>query len=274
MTERICFIGIMTLPKSHEMISRMAETSLLLIFSGLVAGAIDSIAGGGGLITLPTLSTILEPGANAIGTNKIVGTVGALVAFLVYVRQHPFHLKKGLSFLVGISVGAFLGSLVNPLVPKIYFRYLLMACCPLVLWVLWKKSLFIQELQDHPPRPLSVLMGVGVAVGFYDGFFGPGGGTFMLLGLLWGVRLPLFEALLLSKLANTLSAGVSLVSYGIQGYVHVREGLTMAVGMTLGGYFGARLASQKAEKIVRPVLVLVVVLLLVEQLREVLYLNN
>jgi uncharacterized membrane protein YfcA len=92
----------------------------------------------------------------------------------------------------------------------------------------------------------------------------------MLLGLLWGVRLPLFEALLFSKLANTLSAGASLVSYGIQGFVHPRFGIIMAIGMSAGSYMGARLASKRAEKVVRPVLVLVVLLLLGVQLRELL----
>jgi uncharacterized membrane protein YfcA len=115
------------------------------------------------------------------------------------------------------------------------------------------------------------LIVAGVLVGFYDGFFGPAGGTFMLLGLLWGVKLPLFEALLLSKLANTLSASVALVSYGIQGYVHVRYGVIMAIGMTAGGYMGAKLASNRAEKVVRPVLALVVVLLLIVQVKEILH---
>ena len=71
---------------------------LLLLFAGLVAGSIDSIAGGGGLITLPVLTSILEPGPHAIGTNKIVGTLGALIAFIVYLRRHPLNLKRGLSF--------------------------------------------------------------------------------------------------------------------------------------------------------------------------------
>jgi uncharacterized membrane protein YfcA len=243
-------------------------TELLLIFAGLVAGSIDSIAGGGGLITLPVLSTFLEPGANSIGTNKIVGLTGALIAFIVYLRKQPLNLKKGLSFILSVGAGAFLGSLLSPLLPKLYFRYLLIGACPLVLWVVWNKQLFLQEVKDHAKRNLSSLMIAGVAVGFYDGFFGPGGGTFMLLGLLWGVRLPLFEALMLSKLANTLSAGVSLVSYAVQGYVHPRFGIIMAVGMTAGGYMGASLASKQAEKVVRPVLLLVVLLLLGIQIHE------
>ena len=246
------------------------ETDLLLIFAGLIAGTIDSIAGGGGLITLPLLSQVLEPGAHAIGTNKIVGMSGALIAFLVYLKKQPFNFKKGFVFISAVGVGALMGSICSPLLPKIYFRYLLIGACPLVLWLLWNKQIFIQEVKDHLPRPVSHLIIAGVAVGFYDGFFGPGGGTFMLLGLLWGVRLPLLEALLLSKLANTVSAGVSLVSYGIQGYVHPRYGVVMAIGMLFGGFMGAKLASNRAEKIVRPVLAFVVILLLFVQLREVL----
>ena len=246
---------------------------LLLSITGFVAGCIDSIAGGGGLITLPVLSSVLEPGAHAIGTNKIVGTSGALIAFLVYLRKHPLHLKKSFAFLVAIGLGAIMGSLCSPLIPKIYFRYILIGACPFVLWFLMNKKAFLHEAQDHGKaltgKALGILFGTGLAVGFYDGFFGPGGGTFMLLGLLWAAKLPLFEALLLSKLANTVSAGVSLISYGIQGYVHPRQGIVMALGMVAGGFLGAHFASNRAERVVRPVLAGVVILLLIVQLREI-----
>jgi hypothetical protein len=242
---------------------------LFLIFAGFVAGTIDSIAGGGGLITLPSLSTLLEPGPHAIGTNKIVGTAGALMAFLVYLRKQPLHIKKGLSFIVAVGVGSVLGSLCSPLVPRIYFRYFLIAACPLILFVLWNKQGFMKEARDQARATWGALVTTGVAVGFYDGFFGPGGGTFMLIGLMAGARMSLFEALLLSKLANTLSAAVSLTSYGIQGFVHTRYGLIMAIGMTAGSFMGARLASKKAEQVVRPVLVFVVLLLMAVQIRDV-----
>ena len=244
-------------------------SDLFLVFAGFVAGVIDSIAGGGGLITLPSLSTLLEPGPHAIGTNKIVGTAGALMAFLVYLRKHPLHLKKGLSFIVAVGVGSVLGSLCSPLVPRLYFRYFLIAACPLILFVLWNKQGLMKEVRDQARVSFGALVSTGVAVGFYDGFFGPGGGTFMLIGLLAGARMSLFEALLLSKLANTLSAAVSLTSYGIQGFVHTRFGLIMAIGMTAGSFMGARLASKKAEQVVRPVLVFVVLLLMAVQIREV-----
>ena len=246
---------------------------MLLSVAGFIAGAIDSIAGGGGLITLPVLSWAIEPGAHAIGTNKIVGTSGALIAFLVYLRKHLLNLKKGVVFLTAIGIGSALGSLCSPLVPKIWFRYLLVAVCPIVLWMLMNKKVFLQEAQEHGShmgrKALGTLFTTGAIVGFYDGFFGPGGGTFMLLGLLWAAKLSLFEALLLSKLANTISAAVALVSYGVQGYVHPSEGLVMASGMIVGGFLGARFASQRAEKLVRPVLAGVVTLLLLVQLKEI-----
>ncbi len=241
---------------------------LLLAFSGLIAGLIDSIAGGGGLITLPVLTSIVGPGAHAVGTNKIVGTLGALIAFLVYLRKQKFNLKKSILFVIAVGVGSALGSLVTPILPVVYFRYLLVVACPLILILIWNKNIFIQEVKDHAARSKWVLMLAGLLVGFYDGFFGPGGGTFMLLGLLWGVKLPLFEALLLSKFANTVSAGTALVSYGVQGFVHAKEGLIMALGMVLGCYVGARFASSRAERLVRPVLAFVVLLLLVRQIQE------
>jgi hypothetical protein len=214
---------------------------------------------------------VLGPGAHAIGTNKIVGTSGALIAYLVYRKREKVSIKLGGLFLLGIALGALLGSLATPHLPKEIFRWLLIAICPVVLWVLYQKNVFIQAAAEHVRRPEWVLFATGAGVGFYDGFFGPGGGTFMLLGLLWAARLSLFEALLLSKLANTLSAGTSLISYGVQGFVHPMVGAWVAVGMVTGGYFGALFATKRAEKIVRPVLIFVVALLLVMQVRAVVF---
>jgi len=140
----------------------------------------------------------------------------------------------------------------------------------MILVLVWRRRNVIEHLVSHEIRPAWILMVVGLLSGFYDGFFGPGGGTVMLLGLIWGARLSLFEALLLSKLANTLSAGVSLVSYAGQGYVHPEVGMWMAFGSLTGAFFGAKLVSKRAEKIVKPVLTLVVLLLMGQQIYEVL----
>ena len=246
----------------------MSFEHILLIVAGTIAGFIDSIAGGGGLINLPVLSTILGPGVHAIGTVKVVAFVMAIVAFWVYLKRHPLNLKKGFAFISMVTVGSLLGSLVAPFLPRIYFQYLLIFACPVILWFLWNKKNFIQEVQEHQAKTLTAMMAVGLLTGFYDGFFGPGGGTFYLLALLWGVRLSLLEALLLSKLANTMSAGIAAISYGVQGYIHWHEALIMSIGGLTGGFIGSKLASNRAEKIVRPILALVVVLLLIVQIQK------
>jgi len=239
---------------------------MILLVSGFVAGSIDAIAGGGGLITLPILSYFLGAGAHAIGTNKIVGVTGALMAFLVYRRHHPLHLKRGIVFIVFIGVGSFIGSHVTPLIPRDFFRWFLIGVSPILLLLIWNKKLWMHELHAVPRGNIWLAV-TGTAVGFYDGFFGPGGGTFMLLGLLWVVRMQLLPALLLSKLANTVSAGVALGSFAFGGYVHWVDGCVMGCGMLFGAWLGAKYATKKAEKIVRPVMTLVVLLLVLSLLR-------
>lgn len=236
---------------------------------GLIAGAIDAIAGGGGLITLPTLSLMVGPGAHAIGTNKIVGSIGAAMALLVYARTHKVDWALCLVFSLWIALGSTVGGLSTPHLPQELFKWLLAATCPLILWIVWRKDLWVAREAGHVrPRPRgpralldTPIVAAGLVVGFYDGAWGPGGGTFMFLALLFVAEMPLFQALAASKFANTCSASAALVTYGAQGYVHPREGLIVAGGMAAGAFLGARFATQRASRIVRPVLAIVVTLL-------------
>jgi uncharacterized membrane protein YfcA len=238
---------------------------ILAALVGLVAGFIDSIAGGGGLITLPTLTLMVGPGAHAIGTNKIVGALGAATALWVYSRKRPLVWRRTLLFSLCIAIGSWTGSLCTPHLPPSAFRFLLIFTCPLILWLTWRRDLWIKKADPHSNliRPSRVIL-AGLACGFYDGAWGPGGGTFMLLGLLFAAHLPLLEALAASKFANTVSASTALVSYASGGFVHWKEGFWVASGMIMGAFIGARFASRQASKIVRPVLVLVVGLLIIK----------
>lgn len=243
-------------------------SAAFLITAGLIAGFIDSIAGGGGLITLPSLAWILGPGILAIGTNKIVGSVAALVALLVYASRGHFNLSKSLAFAVWVGIGSFAGSRVAPFIPAAWFPYFLAASCPLILWTVWKKDLWVareeQHLQNLTGSNDRAIILSGLACGLYDGAWGPGGGTFMFLALFFYAKLPLLIAIAASKLANTTSATASLVSYAAQGQVHPLEGLVMTSGVMVGSFFGARHASARATKIVRPALVAVSALLILK----------
>lgn len=240
-------------------------TSLLI---GLIAGFIDSIAGGGGLITLPYLTLMLIDPAHAVGTNKIIGTLGALTAFIIYQRQNKVNLKEGMAFCLTIAAGSWSGSKITPFIPAEFFAWGLLFISPIILWVIFKKDLFIKERIREKKNLHFAAFASAFLVGIYDGGFGPGGGTFMLLALLLVAKLPLLQALTLSKLANTFSAGTALISFSIGGYVHWQLGLTTGTAMIVGAFLGSLSASKHTIKIVRPVLVIVVILLMATVLRK------
>lgn len=238
----------------------------VLAFMGVLTGLIDSVVGGGGLISLPTLSIAIAPGAEAIGTNKIVGVVGAGMALFVYARKGHLRLKEGLLFCLVCALGSFLGSSSAPYVSKDFFQYLLIFICPFILWIVWNKEKFFKERENFIKPNIGIFLTSALLSGFYDGFFGPGGGTFMFLSLFLGTGFPLLSAIAISKLANTFSAGTALFTFSMNGYVHWKEGFVMATGMALGSYLGASYASKFAIKIVRPMLVLIVILLMTKLL--------
>jgi uncharacterized membrane protein YfcA len=247
-----------------------AGPSAALFFTGGLAGFIDSIAGGGGLITLPALSVALEPGVAAIATNKINGSVGAAVAAAVYLRNRGPGWKRGLPFALVVGAGSIIGSLCTPLMPRAYLRGFMVLALPLLLAVVWNKDRWIKYAQTHPPDgPMRRrYWAAAAAVGFYDGAFGPAGGTFMLLVPIAVGGFPLAHALLFSKLANTASAAFSLTSYAAQGHVHWAYGAVMASGVALGAFLGAKAASKHAARLVRPVLLLALTILLVKLVAE------
>ena len=236
---------------------------LALPFFGLIAGYIDSIAGGGGLITLPVLMWALQAGPDAIGTNKIPGTVAAFVALLVYRRAGHFILGQSLWFSLAVGMGSICGTFLTPYLPPFLFPLFLLILSPLILWILSAKDLWIQN-NERPASSRERVLLWGALAGLYDGMWGPGGGTFMFLGLFLGARLPLLQAIASSKLANTLSALFSLTSFSLRGYVHWRDGVLIASGIALGAYMGAQQTHKTSAKTVRPVLAVVTFLLVLK----------
>ncbi len=244
-------------------------TPALLLLAGLISGFVDSIAGGGGLMTLPSLILVLGAGPMAIGSNKIPGLLAALSALVVYWRAGHLWLRTGLIFSAALFLGAWWGSSLSPLLPREAYRLLLFLTVPLVLGIVLSRSLWMKHAQRHPVQSEKIsgtvlfrLCALGVVVGFYDGAWGPGGGTFMFLALLFGANVPLLPAIATAKLANASSAGSSLIHYSIQGFVSPSHGVAIAIGSVFGAAIGARVASREAERVVRPVLVVIAILLL------------
>jgi uncharacterized membrane protein YfcA len=241
------------------------ETFLLLFF-GLITGLIDSIVGGGGLISLPFLSMMIAPGAPAVATNKILGTIGALVALIVYWIKGHLKIRSGIWFCILCAFGSFLGSSTTPYFPISIFNYFLIAICPIILYIVWNKDKYFNEQNKKREFKWYWFISSAILTGFYDGAFGPGGGTFMFLSLYLLTGLPLLNSIAISKLANSFSAGTALLTFAGKGHVHWREGLLMGLAMGVGAYIGASFNTKNSAKIVRPALVVVVTLLLAKLL--------
>lgn len=243
----------------------------VLLLGGLLTGFVDSIAGGGGLIALPIMLWVLGNGADAVGTNKVVGSCAALVALLVYLKHSKIPWKITLRFSLWIAIGSWIGSSLTPFIPPKYFPYILLGTIPLVLWVLLKKSFWMAR----PPRASASEIGLfisGLLIGGYDGLWGPGGGTFMLLGLVVFGGVPVLPAVGASKFVNWVSASVAWLRFGQGGYIHFQQGFWMATGVVAGAWIGATQNSKHSGKLVRPMLVVVSVLLFLKTLHGLLQL--
>lgn len=235
---------------------------LFMVVAGWFAGFVDSISGGGGLIALPTIAVVMGMGPDAIGTNKIPGFIAATAALVVYARKGHFNLSQGLVFAGFTGLGSFLGALAGPHVPLEAFRWFLAITCPLILFLVFRKELWLHAPHNRKKSNFFLVAFCGLGCGFYDGVWGPGGGIFMSISLIFVARLPLLNALASAKFANALSAGVALVSYQAQGYVHWREGLIVAGGILFGALVGSNLTVKGADRVVRPVLAVAALLLL------------
>lgn len=236
----------------------------MFIVVGLLAGFIDSIAGGGGLITVPLWSVVLGPGSLAIGTNKIVATIGSLISLLVYMRSGHVAFRRHSIFAAIVGLSSALGATLSPLVPSAAYRWFLIAICPLLLWVVYKKDIWIKhDIESTAPHTAleSRLWISGFTCGLYDGFIGPGGGTLMFLALLLVARTPLLTAIATSKLANLASASLSLATYASSGHVLWKQGFTMAIGVAIGAFTGASMATKRAAPLARAALLVVASLL-------------
>ncbi len=227
-------------------------TSLFLVILGLVAGFIDSIAGGGGLITIPVFSILLEPGATAIGTNKIVGLISTGVALFVYRRGGHVQLRGNWKFALCVGVGALFGAFCARFVPPEAYRWLIAAMAPIVLWIVFSREMWIKNSirnEDFNRPNLKLLWAAGLACGFYDGIAGPGGGTLMFLSLFVLARMPLLTSMATAKIANVTSAGVALVSFALAGHVVWADGSNHVGGDGRRGRGRSRSSFQKCGRL-------------------------
>lgn len=237
------------------MVDLLPHVLLILFCVAFVAGFIDSIAGGGGLITVPAMLIAGVPPLEALGTNKLSGQFGAASATLSYARKGHVKLAEqyGMALMAvgGGAIGALAAALVPPDVLKAIMPVMLVA---IGLYFALRPN--PGEI-DRKRRLSSLAFGLTVvpAIGFYDGIFGPGTGSFFMLAFVSLAGFGLLKATAHTKLLNLGSNFGAFLVFVATGSIMWKLGLLMAVGQILGAQAGSRLAMKSGAKIIRPLLV-------------------
>jgi hypothetical protein len=233
------------------------EVIAALVLAAAGAGFIDAIAGGGGLITLPSLLLAGLAPVEALATNKLQGTFGVAAASRMFLRAGQIEPRALLLPVIATFVGAALGALSVQFQDPSRLR----AIIPLLLIavsIYFACGIRLHETQaPASPLPTRPVAAIGAAVGFYDGFFGPGAGSFYLLGLTLLAALPLLQATANTKVLNFASNLAALTVFVLTGEVNYVVGLAMAAGQYAGASLGARAALRSGVSLIRPLVVAV-----------------
>ncbi len=231
----------------------------LLFAAGFVAGLIDAMAGGGGLITIPVLLGLGMPPQTALGTNKLQGTFGSGSAMLHFVRAGAVDLSACFAGIAWTACGAGLGAVAVQSLDPVFLR----AAIPLLLiaialFMLFSPSLGMADVRERMGRRTFFLV-FGLSIGLYDGFFGPGTGTFWAMAFVLFLGFNLTRATAYTKVMNFTSNLVSLVFFLANGFVSLPEGIVMGLGQFAGARIGARLVIRRGSRFIRPVFITAVV---------------
>lgn len=243
------------------------ELTLLAIGGGLIAGFMNSMVGGGGMISLPIFLMLGLPTATALGSNKISSVLGAIVSswtFLSKGKANKDLLKKYIPF-------SFLGSVLGAALTQMFSSDSLRTLVIIMLFGVCLMTLLKKDWGNYSTyRPLTgiVLLSGAIFVfgmGVYDGFFGPGTGTFLIFGFLL-IGCSFIESAANAQVLNCASNIAGCLTFILLGEVNWGLGLTMAVGQIIGSIIGTRLAIAKGASWVRPIFIVISVTLIAKQI--------
>lgn len=232
-----------------------AGAVLFLFVAALVAGFIDSIAGGGGMITIPALYATGIPPHIALGTNKLQACFGSFSAALHFYQKGLLKIRENLFFIFCVFIFALFGTIAI----QFFSADFLAKCIPFLLIIFAFYFAFSPKItqessaQKVSRTTLALLLG---AIGAYDGFFGPGTGSFFMLVMISLGGFGITKALAHAKLFNFTSNIASLLVFALSGQILWALGFVMALGQFIGANLGSRLAIKYGITIIKPLVAL------------------
>ena len=235
---------------------------VLISLASLLAGGIDSIVGGGGLILVPALFAVYPTTAPAtlFGTNKSASVWGTSIATVQYSRRVQMRwavlLPAAGAALAGSFIGAWVVTLIDPTFLRRLLPFILLA---VLLYTLAKKDLGRTHAPRHTPgRETALACAIGAVIGWYDGFFGPGTGSFFIFLFVRLLGYDFLNASASAKLLNVATNLAAIALFAMKGHVWWKIGLVMAVANVVGSLIGTRLALKHGAGFVRGVFIVVV----------------
>ena len=243
-----------------------AEIAFLCV-AAFAAGGLDAVVGGGGLVQLPALLLVLPhtPVVQLLGTNKLAAIVGTGSAAATYSRRVDMHAPTAARMAVAAFVGSALGALLATVAGSSVLRpVVLVALVCVWVYTLRRPGLGEAEALRLTPRgQAGVALGGGALIGLYDGFVGPGTGSFLVFLLVGAVGLSFLHASATAKAVNTMTNLAALLLFGLTGHVLWRLGAAMALSNLAGAQLGVRIAIRRGSTWVRRVFLVVVAVLIV-----------
>ena len=229
-----------------------------LLLGGFVTGLINSIAGGGGLISIPLLISIGIPINFILGTNKLQATIGSFTASTFHISKKIVNVKKIIPGIIFTALGAIIGATSVQFISSKILDYLIPILLFAVLTFTFIKPKF--GLSDSVPKISENIFYIffGLSFGFYDGFFGPGVGSFWTISFSYFLGYNFSKATSHTSVLNFVSNFIALIIFLIGGKVLFFHGIVMGVGQFIGSKIGAKLVFTKGAKFVKPIFILMV----------------
>ena len=243
-------------------------TALFLLCASFFAGFVDSIAGGGGLIQLPALLIGLPKTetVTVLGTNKLASVFGTTTAAALYRRQ----IKPDPKVLLAMAIPAFIGSATGASlashIPTKSMRPIVLVLLIVVAIYTWLKPDLgkIELLRHRSSRRIQISIIAGLVIGFYDGIFGPGTGSFLMLILVASLGYAFITASAIAKVVNVSTNVGAIMIFGLHGVIIFKLGLMLGAANVSGAILGSRLAIRGGSTLVRKVFLLVTVALIIK----------
>ena len=238
---------------------------VLLAVAGAFAGFVDSIVGGGGLISVPAMLLTNLPPSMALGSNKLSSIFGAGSASITFLRNHMVDFSLVRKLLPFTFIGSMIGTLAVVSLPPLYVKPIIIVLLVCVtLFVIFKKDWGeINRTSAVAGKALYICMAFALGIGVYDGFIGPGTGTFLIMGFIF-TGFDFLHASANAKILNFTSNLASLIVFFYLGHVNIKYGLATGVGQIIGAYLGSHLAIAKGSSLVRVVFLSVTTVMLLK----------